>query len=178
MLDKHSESDRNFNCGACGSATCYEMAKKITCGLDAPENCLWKTKLNLQKNSRSVAEFSDTVTANMNTITQDIVRVAEALQDRNKDMVSAVKTIQGISRTTKLLSFNAAIEAAHAGRSENAFNGVAGEMKRLANNCGEASGEIEKMVSENQSLTEDVIQNLGMVRQMIEEIQSKISLLS
>ncbi|NCB31502.1 MAG: 4Fe-4S dicluster domain-containing protein [Clostridia bacterium] len=178
MLDKHSESDRNFNCGACGSATCLEMAEKITRGLNTPQNCLWKTKKHLTNNSRSVAAFSENVTQKIRTIAKDIVQVTEAQQTKNKDMAAAVETIRSVARTTKLLSLNAAIEAARAGSAGRTFHVVAEEIKKLAENSAEASERIETMVNENNEMAETVGTNLETIYRLIQDIQENIARLT
>ncbi|MDR2211572.1 MAG: response regulator [Spirochaetaceae bacterium] len=43
-LDKDTEAKRNVNCGACGSATCGEMARKIALGINIPLNCIAKVR--------------------------------------------------------------------------------------------------------------------------------------
>jgi len=40
MLDKYTMEERHVDCGACGSDTCYNMAKKIAQGVNIPVNCL------------------------------------------------------------------------------------------------------------------------------------------
>ena len=40
MLDKYTEEEQNVDCGACGSDTCYGMAKKIAQGVNIPMNCM------------------------------------------------------------------------------------------------------------------------------------------
>jgi len=41
-LDKDSFEKKNFNCSACGSDTCYDMARKIALGVNIPINCIVK----------------------------------------------------------------------------------------------------------------------------------------
>jgi len=42
-LYKTDETKRNVDCGACGSDTCYDMARKIALGVNIPINCIVKT---------------------------------------------------------------------------------------------------------------------------------------
>ena len=57
LLDKHTFSEQNFNCGACGSATCREMARKIALGINLPMNCLVKSRDNAIKEHRENVEL-------------------------------------------------------------------------------------------------------------------------
>ena len=43
-LNKTTFVEQNFNCGACGSDTCHEMARKIALGINVPVNCLVKAR--------------------------------------------------------------------------------------------------------------------------------------
>ncbi len=40
QLGKDTELKQNFDCSACGADTCLDMAKKVACGLNIPENCV------------------------------------------------------------------------------------------------------------------------------------------
>jgi len=43
LLDKTDYEKQNVDCGACGSDTCQEMARKIALGVNIPANCMIKT---------------------------------------------------------------------------------------------------------------------------------------
>jgi|GEM_PF-834878 len=49
MLDKETENDKKFNCGACGADTCYDMARYIARGLNTPKNCILKARNDVHK---------------------------------------------------------------------------------------------------------------------------------
>ncbi|MDL2263928.1 response regulator [Synergistaceae bacterium OttesenSCG-928-I11] len=40
LLHKNDFVKRNFNCGACGSDSCHQMARKIALGVNIPSNCV------------------------------------------------------------------------------------------------------------------------------------------
>jgi len=40
LLKKTDDAKRNVDCGACGSDTCYDMARKIAVGVNIPINCI------------------------------------------------------------------------------------------------------------------------------------------
>jgi PAS domain S-box-containing protein len=43
-LNKNDNTKRNVDCNACGSDTCYEMARKIALGVNIPVNCIVKSR--------------------------------------------------------------------------------------------------------------------------------------
>ena len=48
LLEKDTYAKQNFDCGACGSNTCRDMARKIALGLNVPVNCIVKSRDNLR----------------------------------------------------------------------------------------------------------------------------------
>jgi ferredoxin len=44
LLGKESYTQQNFNCGACGSRTCRDMARKIALKINIPMNCIVKSR--------------------------------------------------------------------------------------------------------------------------------------
>ena len=49
LLDKQTYAEQNLDCGACGSDTCHDMARKIALGLNFPLNCIIKIKENARE---------------------------------------------------------------------------------------------------------------------------------
>ena len=62
-LGKNDSEKQNFDCGACGSETCYNMARKIAVGVNIPINCIVKdmedVKLEHEKNLAAHVELQD-----------------------------------------------------------------------------------------------------------------------
>lgn len=72
--------------------------------------------------------------------------VNKDLLDSSKEIAGITKAIGTIAAQTNLLSVNAAIEAARAGTQGLSFGVVASEVKRLAGQTSEASGDIEGII--------------------------------
>lgn len=68
------------------------------------------------------------------------------LHQEAKDIMTLVDAIQNISEQTNLLSFNASIEAAHAGTVGAGFRIIANEVKKLAGNTKNTTGKIKTEV--------------------------------
>jgi methyl-accepting chemotaxis protein len=71
-----------------------------------------------------------------------------------------IKIINEIAFQTKILSLNAAVEAANAGKHGLGFGVVADEVKKLAEISTEAAVEIERLARENIEMTETVSQHI------------------
>ncbi|BEL11645.1 hypothetical protein Q0Z83_098360 [Actinoplanes sichuanensis] len=87
---------------------------------------------------------------------------------------NAVDLINRVAMQTQLLSLNASIEAARAGAAGRGFSVVANEVKTLANETGESSGEIIDQVDAVQLASEDAVRVLRAVTDRIREMSGLI----
>jgi Methyl-accepting chemotaxis protein (MCP) signalling domain/PilZ domain len=81
------------------------------------------------------------------------------------------KLISEIAEQTNLLALNATIEAARAGDAGKGFAVVAGEVKSLANQTANATGEIASQISAVQSVTAQVVDAVKAISDSIGEIE-------
>lgn len=85
------------------------------------------------------------------------------LNTKSKSINNIVDTIQGISEQTNLLALNAAIEAARAGEQGKGFAVVANEVRVLAEQSSQASGEIQNIINEIIGVIEDANSSMSKV---------------
>ncbi len=93
----------------------------------------------------------ETLTMKMNEISRDNeanLREIVELGRKSKEITKIMEIINNIANQTKLIAFNAALEAASAGEAGKRFGVVAVEIRRLADSVVESTGEIEAKVTE------------------------------
>lgn len=139
------------------SSTVYEITSTM--------ERLSESSAQIASNSNSVVEIADNtlntaqagtqsiedVIKKMDRINQDNqnnIREILALGKKAEEITKVMGIINGIADQTKLIAFNAALEAASAGKEGKRFGVVASEIRRLANSVMASTGEIGTKIKE------------------------------
>jgi methyl-accepting chemotaxis protein len=93
----------------------------------------------------------------------------ENLVKNAEDIGRAASLIREISEQTNLLALNAAIEAARAGEHGKGFSVVAGEVRRLAEQTGKATSEIDAMIGNVQEQARGALEKTRLETHYIQE---------
>lgn len=97
-------------------------------------------------------------------------KAVEALGQAADSIGKITETITEISEQTNLLALNATIEAARAGEAGKGFAVVANEIKELAKQTAEATGDIKQAIEGIQSQTDITINDIGDISKIISEV--------
>lgn len=103
--------------------------------------------------SRKGSEAMQTVIGRIDDIRADNeanLREIVELGAKSKEISKVMTIINAVADQTRLIAFNAALEASSAGEAGKRFSVVAGEIRRLADSVTESTGEIEARISEIQ----------------------------
>lgn len=110
------------------------------------------------KGSDSMGELL-TRMADIDSDNQQSMREIMMLGNKSKEISRVMVIINNVADQTKLIAFNAALEAASAGESGKRFSVVAAEIRRLADSVTESTFEIENKISEIQNSINRLVLN-------------------
>ena len=152
---------------------------------DTQANSLRRTLLTVQLLSQAVgnnttaADALQRLTAHLrdnaalgSTAMSDSIQVMHTLEQSVNRVAEINAVIDDIAFQTNLLAINASIEAARAGESGKGFSVVAGEIRQLANRCGEAAAEVRVLI---ESTTEQTGHSLRSIEDAGARLTSVIS---
>jgi methyl-accepting chemotaxis protein len=115
-----------------------------------------ETQRDAQDGAQAVADTVtklDEIRAANESNAQEII----ALGRKSRRIGEVMELIDNIAARTKLIAFNAALEAAAAGESGRRFSVVAMEVRRLADNVVESTDEIRERIAEIQAATNALV---------------------
>jgi methyl-accepting chemotaxis protein len=134
----------------------YEMKGSIEAVFSKMENVQTYTRnMNLSANQGEI--HVDHMVNGMKAFLEEFTAMSEVIANvdhHSKSIVSVISLIQQIAEQTKLLALNATIEAARAGDSGRGFAVVAAEVKKLAEQSANATGNISETIHKMKEITE------------------------
>ncbi len=173
-MEKHGKTDL-YDCGACGYSGCEQMAVAIFNGLNRRENCHhYVQHVANQDHEKEIREAVNSITEavrsgsealksnvhdlqeirNMNTLTTDGIRDLHKKVDGIWDIVGI---INNVADQTKIIAFNAELEASSSGEAGKNFHIVATEIRRLSDTIIDSIKEIKVVIDEIQRASDRLI---------------------
>ncbi|MEJ2155241.1 MAG: methyl-accepting chemotaxis protein [Desulfobacteraceae bacterium] len=121
------------------------------------------------------SEKARAVTVEAVTSTQNASSGVDTLGAAATEIGKVTETIAEISEQTNLLALNATIEAARAGEAGKGFAVVANEIKELARQTAEATGEIKQKIEGIQGSTKETVQRIQQITQITNDVEDAVS---
>ncbi|VFQ42943.1 methyl-accepting chemotaxis protein [Desulfoluna butyratoxydans] len=114
------------------------------------------------------------VTTEMVHQAKEVRVIMDALGAAAGDIGKVTEAISEISEQTNLLALNATIEAARAGEAGKGFAVVAGEIKALAGQTAEATGEIRQRIDGVRDSSTRSVEGIGRISAVIDEVSELV----
>jgi len=121
-------------------------------------------------------------TSKASSMTRDAVNYAKGSSEKvnllglaAKEISKVTQVITEISEQTNLLALNATIEAARAGDAGKGFAVVANEIKELAKQTAQATGEIKAKIESIQSSTDDTVSEIAEISEVINSVNELVA---
>lgn len=123
----------------------------------------------LDKNTRVVENLADASQRGREGL-DGVAKMVEEIKAGSNGLEETNAVIRNISSQTRLLSMNAAIEAAHAGEAGKGFSVVAEEIRKLAENSGVQAKKISKVLKNIKGLIDSTSEASGDAQQRFEQV--------
>ena len=161
--------EMSSNMGSVAAAT-EEAAANVNMMTTATEE-IGSTVGEIQQSTAKAKDITDQAVKEA----VDISHKVDELGDSAQDIGKVTETITEISSQTNLLALNATIEAARAGEAGKGFAVVANEIKDLAKQTAEATGEIKQRIESIQNSTNVTVGGIKTITEIINEIDEIVS---
>jgi methyl-accepting chemotaxis protein len=125
------------------SSTAFQIAEHSQSVVERAD----KTLVDTQNGAAEVENLSFKINDISQNIKTNLTEIVE-LGRKSKEINKVMEIINNIANQTKLIAFNAALEAASAGEAGKRFGVVAVEIRRLADSVVESTSEIEGKITE------------------------------
>ena len=102
----------------------------------------------LSRHGASIREANESMMFDIRNQNVKIIEIIRNLTDMLFGIDESIKIIDNIADHTKLIAFNAALEASSSGEAGSRFSTVADEIRRFANNVVESASEIKENISD------------------------------
>ena len=163
------------------SSSSLQMSDNMTSVAAAMEEA--STNINMvasaaEEMNATITQISENTTKAKSVTAEAVLQTRSAseqvdqLGDAAKGIGKVLETISEISEQVNLLALNATIEAARAGEAGKGFAVVANEIKDLAKQTAEATGEIRSKIEGIQSTTEGTVSHIEQIEKVVGDVNS------
>ncbi|MBP5361613.1 MAG: 4Fe-4S dicluster domain-containing protein [Ruminococcus sp.] len=165
-MGKHTESEKNYNCHACGYSSCKAMATAIYRGINLPDNCLVHAKSLLMSKQNPISGQNEKISK----LSSDVEKISRSLNEiieandsngnRKNDVHDLLTNVIEFCNSTETMdkeSLTSLVEILE--KTDDAFNELDKNIKNTSDNTSTINqyiSDIRQLVTEmNSVLNED-----------------------
>jgi methyl-accepting chemotaxis protein len=164
-----STEEMSSNMNSVASA-CEQTSTNVNMVATAAEE-MTATINEIAQNTEKARTMSGEAVTKSGSASEKVDELGKAAQEIGK----VTETITEISEQTNLLALNATIEAARAGEAGKGFAVVANEIKELAKQTAEATGEIKGRINGIQGSTAGTVTEIAGISKVINDVNEIVS---
>src|SRR3989339_642979 len=168
----HNAEEMSSNIRSVSAAT-EETATNMSTMASATEE-MTATINEISRNTENARRITDEAVSQTARATKQITDLGNAAQQIER----VIETITEISEQVSLLALNATIESARAGEAGKGFAVVAYEIKELAKQTANASGQIRQNIEAIQTSTTDSIKEINAISRVVDDVNQIVSTIS
>ncbi|MEM3238246.1 MAG: methyl-accepting chemotaxis protein [Thermoplasmata archaeon] len=113
------------------------------------QNFSVSTHKSVEDNQETISMLKEFIKKREGDMQKDL-NIANIIKEKAQDLIAFISSIEDIAKKTKLLAFNASIEAARAGAAGNGFDVVAKEIAKLSDQSNKIAKSIGKAMESMQ----------------------------
>lgn len=129
---------------------------------------------SLSGDTQSCVQYAGSAIKKFQDSQLTIQGLSESIKERIKSTDKIISLIQTVASRTKLLGFNATIEAARAGQHGRGFTVVANEVTKLAEKTNTSTAEITVLISELESLVNQKVEHLSGLNEIGKDVSQML----
>ena len=140
-----------------------EMGKSVQSVSSSIEDMVVMFKKSNELNEKGIDTVKKLAQATQETIKAEtsVNSIINEVEKSSQEIGIIIQTINQIAEQTNLLALNASIEAARAGEAGRGFSVVADEIRKLAEETAQSTGQIKSIVDDIQGRSKDAVDGMA-----------------
>lgn len=153
---KYNESDKKFNCAACGYSTCKEMVKSIYNNINVKENCLYFVKKEVEQEFYNLEEKTiviEKTMENLNVMNEEKERHTEKLKEYVQQIFESINEVSQGNEESSCAIQNIVTQLEGVITTSNLLNNNVSQIQDALNKFSDASKEIIDIANQTNLLS-------------------------